>query len=729
MTLKRRWFGSVSALVITIAAGMGTAHLAKAQETVPEGTEPGAEPDEVTVPDVAAMSPISIYATRSPIPAFDYPGQATVIERDRILSLQPSSVFDVLEGVPGVQIPGGPRRSGQTISLRGLEGEGVLILFDGARQSFVSGHDGRAFIDPSLLQAVEVIRGPGSALYGSGALGGVVAFRTIDAADFLEPGETMGAQVGIGYQDVNEEFSSTGTVFGRTQDGIFDGVASITYRGAGDIELGSGFTLPSDDDILSGLVKGTATLTDGLAVSASYLGYYLDASDPNNPQGDNVVGPTNALVDREARNDTVQARIEYSPAGNDWIDLSIVPYYTRSAVEEPEANSDRFLLREVETTGIAIDNRTRFNLSDTVDMTLTYGAEYYRDEQQGEDSRTATGERGGVPDAQTDVGALFVQGEIRLADLGAVPGELSVIPALRYDHYSSEADDQRDIDEDAFSPRIAVSYEPTPWLNLFASYAEGFRAPSFDELYGSGTHFPIVIPGGVGPPTIFNNVFVPNPDLEPERSETVEIGLGVEFDDVIQSRDALTAKGSYYWSDVDNLIDLDVDVPAGCFGAPFPPCGSGAAFGNTSTYLNVANAEIQGFEFELQYDSPRTYATASFATIDGENRDNGEPVGVLFPNRFYADVGVDVFEVDLRLGSRLTLAGDFTNVTRPQDERDGYATVDLYATWAPLDGPLSGLRVDVGVDNVGDTDYEVVSAGVSEPGRNFRAAVSYSFAF
>ena len=38
----------------------------------------------------------------------------------------------------------------------------------------------------------------------------------------------MGARVGIGYQDVNEEFSSTGTVFGRSQDGVFDGVASIT---------------------------------------------------------------------------------------------------------------------------------------------------------------------------------------------------------------------------------------------------------------------------------------------------------------------------------------------------------------------------------------------------------------------------------------------------------------------------------------------------------------------
>ena len=725
MSLKRRWFGSVSALVMTMAA----ADLAKAQETVPDEAPPDAETDGVTAPGTMAMPPISVYATRSPISAFDYPGQVTVIDRDRIQSLQPSSVFDVFEGVPGVQIQGGPRRSGQTISVRGLEGEGVLILFDGARQSFVSGHDGRAFIDPSLLQAVEVIRGPGSALYGSGALGGVVAFRTIDAADFLAPGETVGAEIGFGYQDVDEELSTTSTVFGRTPDGFFDGVASFTYRSADDIELGSGLTLPSEDDILSGLVKGTVAVTDDLTVTASYLAFNLDATDPNNPQGNNIAGTGNALVDRDSRNDTVQAQIEYRPIGNDWIDLSIVPYYTRSSVEEPEADSDRFLLREVDTTGITIDNRSRFSLGDSIDMTLTYGGEYYRDEQTGEDSDTATGGRGGVPDASTNVFAFFVQNEIRFADLGVIPGAFTVIPALRYDRYSSESDDQRDVTEDAVSPRVGVSYEPVPWLNLFASYAEGFRAPSFDELYSTGVHFTVPDLSGFGRPVFVNNEFVGNPDLDPERSETVEVGLGVNFDDIVVNRDVLTAKGSYYWSDVDNLIDLQVNIPAGCFGAPFPPCGSGTAFGNTSTYVNVANAELEGFEFELRYDSPRVYATATFATIDGEDRDTGEPVGVLFPNRFYTDVGLNLFEADLRLGTRLTVADDFTEVDTAQEERDGYTTVDLYATWAPMEGPFSGLRLDLGVDNIGDADYEIVAAGVSEPGRNFRAAVRYSFAF
>lgn len=720
------WLRSVGALGLVVSAGNAVAQ-------APQGggaEDPGAAAVAVARPGEVALPTITTYATRSPIPVEDYPGQVTVIERDRIESLQPSSVFDVFEGVPGVQVQGGPRRSGQTVSIRGLAGEGVLVLFDGARQSFVSGHDGRAFIDPSLLQAVEVIRGPGSALYGSGALGGVIAFRTVDAADFLEGDETVGGQLSFGFQDVNDEFATTGTVFGRTQDGRFDGVASLTYRGSEDIELGSGLALPSEDDILSGLVKGSFNVTDDLTVSVGYIAYRLDGSDPNNPQGNNLADPGNRLVDRESENDTVQARITYAPSDNPWIDLALVPFYTRTGVEEPEPEVDRFLVREVDTLGVFIDNRSRFTLSDTVEMTVTVGGEYYRDEQEGEDSNTDTGARGGVPNARTRVFAAFVQNDVRIDDLGPIPGTLTVIPALRYDSYSSEADGQPDVDDDALSPRVGVSYEPVPGLSLFGNYAEGFRAPSFDELFAAGTHFSIPdLTAPPGLPVFFNNQFIGDPGLEPERSETFEVGLGLNFDNLIFDRDRFSARGSYYWSDVDNLIDLDVNIPATCIRPPFTPCGSGAAFGNTSTYRNVTNAELEGFELSVEYDSPRAFATATFATIDGEDADTGEPVGVLFPNRFYTDFGVKIPEFDARLGSRVTVAADFTDVDAPEEERDGYTSFDLYAAWEPFDGPLAGLRVDVGIDNVTNKDFNLVGPGVSEPGRNVRGAIRYRIAF
>lgn len=65
--------------------------------------------------------------------------------------------------------------------------------------------------------------------------------------------------------------------------------------------------------------------------------------------------------------------------------------------------------------------------------------------------------------------------------------------------------------------------------------------------------------------------------------------------------------------------------------------------------------------------------------------------------------------------------------------RVGYSVIDLYATWAPgegvLGGALQGLRIDAGVDNVTDEDYERTFQGVSEPGRNYKFTVAYSVGF
>ena len=91
-------------------------------------------------------------------------------------------------------------------------------MFDGARQNFGSAHDGRFFIDPSLLKSVEVLRGPASSLYGSGGTGGIIEFRTMGAADFLAPGETVGATISGGYQTVNRE--RLGTLTAKPVDGL-----------------------------------------------------------------------------------------------------------------------------------------------------------------------------------------------------------------------------------------------------------------------------------------------------------------------------------------------------------------------------------------------------------------------------------------------------------------------------------------------------------------------------
>jgi len=188
---------------------------------------------------LAGIDAITVYATRNATPAFAYPGEVTVLERDVIEDFNPSRLSDVFDAIPGARFDGGPRRAGETPAVRGLSGAGVLVLFDGARQSFLSGHDGRFFIDPELVQAVEVVRGPTSALYGSGALGGVIALRTISAEDVLASGEQGQVRVGGGYQGVSDEWRWTGAGVWRSADERFDVVASLTRRESGTSNSGT----------------------------------------------------------------------------------------------------------------------------------------------------------------------------------------------------------------------------------------------------------------------------------------------------------------------------------------------------------------------------------------------------------------------------------------------------------------------------------------------------------
>jgi hemoglobin/transferrin/lactoferrin receptor protein len=147
---------------------------------------------ETEVPQTEASDVIVVTATKTELTNFDYPGLTSAIVLEALEEERPSDLADLLQDVPGLQVAGGPRRTGQTISLRGFGRESVTLLVDGARQNFDSAHDGVLFLDPSLLGRVESVRGSAAALYGSGASGGVIAFETLEADDVLRDGSEHG---------------------------------------------------------------------------------------------------------------------------------------------------------------------------------------------------------------------------------------------------------------------------------------------------------------------------------------------------------------------------------------------------------------------------------------------------------------------------------------------------------------------------------------------------------
>ena len=690
--------------------------------------------DTASEPEELREDTVTVYGTSNPLPVFDYPGQVTVVDREALETLAPSAISDALRDVPGLDFAGGPRRTGELPTLRGLSGQNVLILLDGARQSFTSAHDGRFFVDPELIGTAEVVRGPASALYGSGAVGGVLAFESVDADDLLADDETWGARARLGYQSVNEETLASLTAF--TRQGAFDGIASFGIRQSGDIELSSGVDLPSDDDIQTALLKGSYDLTDALNIEASWQRFTNTAIEPNNGQG--ALGTGDGVLDRSVEKDittdTFRLGLNFNPNANDWIDLDVNAYQTSSDVDEFDATVPRTTVRDIETTGFNLRNASRFTLGDA-DMTLTIGGDWYKDEQVGTDDQTADGTRGGVPNGESEFTGIFAQLETILP---TPAGQFVIIPGVRYDEFESSSSiaPGQDNSDDAISPRFAASFAPegAEWLRLFGSYSEGFRAPSVNELYLDGVHFqiphPVLFNPGMGSFVFAPNNFVPNPDLVPEDTETIEFGTGVDFRKIFHESDRLQAKISYFETDADNLINLSVNVApdATCFAPPFfQPCTFG-----TSESANVDRAELKGWEGELHYDSERIFARASFSSIEGTDVSDGSDLGSLTPDRMALNFGVKLPEWNTRLGARVQHASDFEQRVSNgsggftvQDERDGYVVFDIYATYRP--DFVEGLRLDLGIDNVFDKDYERVFAGVSEPGTNFKIAASWQF--
>lgn len=731
MAGKFLWSGVCAVFILCSLASVTQAQSSGAAQTPVPAPKSGEAQPPAQAGEERILAPISVTATRNPIRSFEYPGMVSVIGRGVLRTRQPSTVDDILNFVPNVEFYGGPRRTGEVPSIRGFSGPDVIVLLDGARQNFGSTHDGRFFIDPSLLERVEVLRGPASSLYGSGGTGGVFDFRTLDASDLLDHGQTLGFGLSAGYQGVNRERVGTVTAYGRhgRPGKGFDILGSITKRDSGTISLGDGSELTNtEDDIIAGLAKASVNIGDHHRIEGAVVSFSNDAREPNNGQG---LGDSTAvgLVDKGIRSTTFRAAYSFRDPLNSLIDLDLVVYRTDMQADEYRLDdlgigpAGETVKRDVNTTGIRLDNRSRFKPSDTLAMTFTYGGEFYQDVQDG---AAGSGERDGVPDADASFYGVFAQAEVTFSGL---PGDVLIIPGIRYDNYQASsllADDNK---ESEVSPRIGVSYLPTDWLMVFANYAHAFRAPTINEIYRTGTHFQIPL----GRSSVVNR-FVSNPHLKPQRTRTVEAGGGLTFDNAFQQGDKAQVKASRFWIKGEDFIDSFVEQPD-VFGqrGPLPQCFAPGACDGTTISTNVAKAELHGTELEASYENARALVALGFSTIDGEDEETGDKLGVLTPNQLTVHSVLKLPEINAVLGWRMLSAAKFDKVNDPDEERDAYTVHDFYLAWQPsdkfLNGLLKGLRVDLGVDNAFDKAYARVFTDATEPGRNFKALVSYSLAW
>ncbi|MCR9130072.1 MAG: TonB-dependent receptor [Alphaproteobacteria bacterium] len=699
-----RSFRAIPALAAVLTGSASLIALSAAAHAATE-TEPQTEASDVIV----------VTATRTQLSNFDYPGLTSAITLEALEENRPTDLAQLLEDVPGLEVAGGPRRTGQTINLRGFGRESVTLLVDGARQNFASAHDGVLFLDPSLLGRVETVRGSAAALYGSGASGGVVAFETVEADDLLGEDESWGARASAGYQSVNEERRGSMAVFGDA--GAFEGVAALSVRESGDIALGTGTDLPAEDRITSGLLGGEWDITDALELEVGWLFFRNDALEPNNGQGGATVDGLNPLVEKNVASDSYRATVLFDPDAS-LINLDLTVYRNEGEVDEVDPSINRFIERDLTTTGIRAENRAEFTVGG-LEAALVTGVEWYEDEQVGFDSRTANNVRGGVPSGKTAFTGAWAQLETTL-DLGAA-GELIVLPGVRFDRFENSSDVAASNEDEAVSPRLAATWAPNDSVRMFASWAEAFRAPSLNELYITDTHFSLPHPV-LGPMTFITNEFIANPNLRPEETETFEIGAGFNRENLLDEGDRLELKGAWFRTEAEDLINLQVDFAFSptCFAPPFfSPCSAGTSFSE-----NLDSAEIEGFEVAAAYTNGPWELSGAIFEVDGEDTLTGDPIGALQPLMGHLTARYTIEPARLTVGGRVGFAGEFDKTTDPAEERDGYTVIDLYAGWRPFEN--EDVRIDFAVENVFEEDYERVFAGVSEPGRSVRIDVTWT---
>jgi len=658
---------------------------------------PALAQDKSAAPSTSLDS-ITVYATRSPQSTFEVPAITSVVEADTPGNATSGDVGDLLQFTPGVEVDGGPRRNNQTISIRGFDDEAIITLIDGRRQNFESAHDGRFFLDPSLLKRVEVVKGSASSIYGGGAIGGVAAFETKDAADLLEPGQTYGALTAMGYRTGNHEYSPTLAAYAQNRG--WDVIGSIGVRNSGDIWLGDGNKLITEDNLVSGNFKLGYSFNDVNTLQFLYQGLSNNGREPNNGSG--AISASNPIVEKHVSDNQFALKYAFDDPGNSWLKPKAQLYYNDVSVEEKDltgTNAGRQQIRELQTLGFTLDNQSTLTVSRSHRHTLSYGFEIYRDDQTGR--VTNAGTRAGVPDADATNYGLYLQDEV---ELETAVGKFLVIPAARFDSYSSSDENGNSQDEQEISPKIAASYLPIPNVMVFGSVSRAFRAPNLTEIYSSGRHFP-------GIPFVFpDNFFVPNPDLKPETVTTYEVGAGVNFTGIVSTDDKVRVKGSWFLSKGDDFITQEVNVSAG-----------------TTRNLNIPNARLMGFEVEGEYQFQPVTVKLGVSYVEAENDDTGEYLSNNVPLTLVADANYRVRQIDSIFGVRGRFAAANSRVGSGDTETAGYSVYDVYYRWTPDRPHLDTLTLDLAVSNVTDKSYSKRFSTLKEEGRSFNVRLAYKW--
>lgn len=714
-------------------------------------TTDAVEPAEQTTLDV-----ITVEASKRPLATTEIATRVTVIDAERIQRELAQNIDDLVRYEPGVDIVDQGSRFGLTgFSIRGIGGNRVRTEIDGVATSdaFSIGsfsNASRDFVDVESIKQLEIVRGPSSAVFGSNAIGGVVSYVTKGPEDYLDGSEGGYVDVNAGYNSVDE--STVAGFTGAIGNGDIAGMLRFNARDGAERDFPGANPLETQSvNVLSKLNFGDIR-SGGVGLTLEYFNAEND-TDVDSREGVQDLTPFFGfpfIVDTtEVAGDDERERTRFS-VGQEWRDGRFGTDYLRwrafwqnsetsqDTVEvretlvfgQPGAESrERAFRFEQDLLGFEVNAVNEFALG-RVEHEVAYGIEYetadtsqirdgvVRDLISGETSNTVGPDEFPVrdfPESNTEAIGIYVQDRISL-------GPVTLVPGLRWDRY--ELDPEPDtiffddnpgitpvaISDDEISPKLGVLWDVSDSWQLYAQYAEGFRAPPVNDVNVGFTNLQ------------FGYTAIPNPDLRSESSEGYELGLrfgseAVSFD--------VSAFSTRYDDFIESFALVGVENGLLIFQS-----------------VNVDEVEIEGVEMQGRI-APAAFPDGlsirfSAAYADGENRETGAPINSVAP--LNGVLGLEYTQPAGRWGGSLIARGaegadDLDESDNELLEPAGYVIYDAIGYWRVTDQ----LRLSAGVYNLADREYTAYldvqglpadtanPERFQRPGRNFSVAVDWNF--
>jgi len=644
---------------------------------------------------------ITISATLNEINVFDVPKDVKIISARHLKKFSPLSANDMMKTVPEVALQRTTAGSGSPI-LRGMIGRENLILIDGVRLNNSTYRSGPTqyfnTIDPASIERIELVYGPGSVLYGSDALGGVINIIT------KNPGNS-------------NSFLSSSTTLSSSNDGIVQNLfAQSMWDGGG--------------AFISTSLKKFNDLSAGNNINQSPTGY--DELDGTIKLNFNSENNSSLSIFAQSVNQGNISRYDRIAAGKDFKNVYDPQqrhlFYTRY---KKNSNSsllhnyqiDVSLQRQVEGSNIIgmknknIEISERLNtLTGGVGVTfnsifsnhiLTYGLESYydvisssRDTLDHSKLVNSKGQSPFPPKSRYLTSALFTQDQYE-NDI------LVLIAGLRYSHFNFSASPETQIKNisvnsiDASSSGLCgsmnVSFKVIKnILNIYGGISQGFRAPNANDLSAIG----LVSNFGVE---------VPNPGLHSEKSINYEAGIKANLSNIS------FYFSSYYMRLYDYIIREEV-----------------GSIDGTKIFMksNAAEGELKGFNFSASFFPTTNLSLRSAVSYTiGDNLSGNEPLSKIPPLRGAISLNYDLPDywfltsIEFSLPQKRLSSNDISDSRIGEGGTAGYSVLDVrggykFAGWG--DFVLS-------IENVFDKLYKIHGSGIYSSGRNFILSLNIDF--